>query len=118
MKLIERKYLSSSSVLRTLDFAKIAQYFTLDVITAIAYGKAFGYLSKDADVHGYIETTEALVPVMNFVSVLPTLTRFVNLPWVRALARPSVRDKKGMGKLMAFVDELSPTMRRPFTYWF
>lgn len=42
--------------LRLLDFAKLSQYFTLDAITRLAYGKAFGYMEMEKDVGGYIAT--------------------------------------------------------------
>ncbi|KAI9869784.1 MAG: hypothetical protein M1830_005090, partial [Pleopsidium flavum] len=106
VKLIERKYLSSGSVLHALDFAKLAQYFTLDVITDIAFGKAFGFLSRDEDLYGYIEMSEALIPAMNVTSVLPTLARILNSRWVKAMIAPSVKDKKGMGRLMAVANQL------------
>lgn len=115
MKLIERKYLSSDSVLRALDFGRISQYFTLDVITDIAYGKAFGYLPKDEDVYGYIETVEAVGPFLNFMSVVPALQKFLSMRWIRWLIGPSVKDKHGMGKLMASVAYIPNTTPIPLS---
>ncbi|MCJ1362717.1 hypothetical protein MMC16_001823 [Acarospora aff. strigata] len=106
VRLIERKYLSSDSILRVFDFGKVSQYFTLDVITDIAYGKAFGYLSKDEDVYGYIETVEAVGPFLNFMSVVPALQKFLSIRWIRWLIGPSVKDKNGMGKLMAVAQQV------------
>ena len=37
-----------------MDFGMVVQYFTLDVITKISYGYAFGYLEKNEDVYDYI----------------------------------------------------------------
>lgn len=99
--------------MRALDFTKVAQYFTLDVITDVAFGKAFGFLSKDEDLYGYIKMTEDLVPLMNFMSVLPTLARFLNLRWVKAMIGPSVKDKKGMGRLMALVGTVPNATQDP-----
>lgn len=56
--LIRRKYVSFGSGLKPLDVARIAQYFTLDSITRIAYGREFGYLATEEDVFGYIRATE------------------------------------------------------------
>ena len=101
--LIERKYLSSGSHLRPLDFGRITQYMTLDVITKIAYGEAFGYLAQDEDVHQYIQTTEELVPSLTLYAAVPVVARFFNTSWMRVLVGPSKKDKKGIGKLMGLV---------------
>ncbi|KAK3369917.1 hypothetical protein B0H63DRAFT_454147 [Podospora didyma] len=58
--LIRDKYISSDAdgLLRRFDLATASQYFTLDTLTKIAYSTAFGFLAKDEDVYGYIQTTE------------------------------------------------------------
>jgi hypothetical protein len=40
--LIERKYISSGKDYRPMDLGKKGQFFTLDVISDLAFGKAFG----------------------------------------------------------------------------
>lgn len=37
----------------TVDFADIGRFFILDVITRLAYGKEFGWVEADEDLHGY-----------------------------------------------------------------
>lgn len=54
VRLVRTKYISAGAVLKPLDVAKTAQFFTLDSITRVAYGKAFGYLTTETDVFGYI----------------------------------------------------------------
>lgn len=83
-----------------MDFARAAQFFTLDVITKISYGYAFGYLANDEDVHGYIEITEKMVPFLNLVSTIPVVERFFGSGWVRKSIGPGTGDAKGIGKLM------------------
>jgi hypothetical protein len=102
VKLIETKYISTSSTFRTMDFARKAQFLTLDVITAIGFGKAFGYLVKDEDVHGYIKTTEETLPFIIMVGVLPWLT-YVLQSRVMKMFLPSEKDALGIGKVMGFV---------------
>jgi hypothetical protein len=43
----------------------MTQYLTLDVITDVAFGEAFGDLAGDEDVHEYIATIQALMPVVH-----------------------------------------------------
>ena len=97
---IRKKYLSHGAIYKPLDFGRLAQYFTLDAITKISYGFAFGYMETDSDVHEYIRTTEELVPVITFCASVPILQRVLNIQWVRNLVGPSPRDKTGVGKLM------------------
>ena len=56
--LIERKYVSDEHRFQPVDIATISQYFTLDVITSLAFGRNFGHTKNDADVHSYIKITE------------------------------------------------------------
>jgi hypothetical protein len=103
---IERKYLSTTKELRRADFARLAQYFTLDVISDIAYGAPFGYLEKGYDVLGYIETVDEYMPLLAVLSTLPWAARFANRPWVRAITGPHPTDEKGIGKLMGYISAL------------
>jgi len=82
-----------------MDFARKAQYFTLDVISNIAFGNAFGCLKNDADAYGYIETTEATLPVMIITTILPWLTDILTFPLLKGLM-PSDKDLIGIGKVM------------------
>lgn len=105
VSLIERKYISTGGGYRPMDFARIAQYFTLDVITDVAFGRAFGYVTTDSDVHEYIKMTEDAMPVIMIVSVLPWLTKVMQSRLFKNLL-PSEKDKLGFGKFMGCVSGL------------
>jgi len=62
VSLTQEKYLSTRTTLRKLDFAQIAQYFTMDVLSDVAFGAPFGHLKRDEDFHEYIKTVRALGP--------------------------------------------------------
>ena len=98
VKLID-KYVPSGSEHKPLDFGRKAQYFTLDVITSLAYGKAFGYLSSDSDVYDYIQTVEETLPAAMMVTVLPWINWVLQTRLVKRVL-PSERDPIGFGKLM------------------
>lgn len=98
---IKKKYVfDATSNPVHLDFGIAAQYFTLDIITSISYGFPFGYLAQDTDVHEYIATTEAFVPILVLGTSYPSLHRFLSQPWVRRIVGPLPDDPKGMGKVM------------------
>lgn len=101
MDLISREYISTGTSLRKLDFARLAQYFTLDVISDIAFGTPFGDLRKNEDVHGYIEAMEGSLPTIIVLSNIPSLNRVMRLPVIAHLLAPNVNDKKGLGRIMA-----------------
>lgn len=106
MSYIKRKYVSTPSNRVHMDFGKAAQYFTLDVITSLAYGFPFGYLEKDEDIHGYIATTEAYVPILVLGTSYPLVHKILSTPWVRRIVGPLPEDKTGMGKLMGVAREV------------
>ena len=54
--------------LRCADFARLAQYFTLDSITDL--GAPFRYLEKDEDLYGFIKTVQDHLPVIKVLGTL------------------------------------------------
>ncbi|KAJ9148898.1 Pisatin demethylase [Pleurostoma richardsiae] len=105
INLIERKYLSTDTEFRPLDLARKAQYFTLDVISSLAFGKKFGFLDQDKDVHQYIQMTEESMPVMMILTVIPSLARLLQTKLLRRLM-PSEHDRVGFGKFIAVAKQV------------
>ncbi|KAK3944874.1 cytochrome P450 [Diplogelasinospora grovesii] len=99
MDLIERKYLSSDGEFRPMDFARKIQYFTLDTISQLAFGKNFGHVREDRDVYQYIKITEESMPVMLILTVFPALARMLQSRMMRGLL-PSEKDKVGFGRFI------------------
>ena len=81
---------------------RATQLLTLDVITAIAFGKAFGYCANDEDLHDYIKTTEDTLPAMIFVGALPMLGRLLTSALSRTFVMPNPNDKIGVGKVLGY----------------
>ncbi|KAI9817913.1 MAG: hypothetical protein M1832_004533 [Thelocarpon impressellum] len=100
ISLIEREYLSTGTNLRKMDFGRVAQYLTLDVISDVAFGKPFGDLVKNRDEHAYIEVMEQTLPAIILVSNMPGLRSIMKLNWVANMLAPTAKDKKGLGKVM------------------
>ncbi|KXJ85669.1 cytochrome P450 [Microdochium bolleyi] len=102
-KFIREKYVSASATgegLRPMDFASKIQYFTLDAITQVAYGKAFGFLAADADVHEYIESTTAMLPMLHAGADVPWIGNIVFSQRFTSLLGPKATDAKGYGKMI------------------
>lgn len=99
IRLIDRKYLSTTNKSRPVDFAEKSQFFALDVIGDVSFGEPFGYLSKDEDLYNYNEINASSLPVMNIVSVYPWLGMIVHR-WPLSLLLPKEEDQIGFGRLM------------------
>ncbi|KAK3348834.1 cytochrome P450 [Lasiosphaeria hispida] len=94
--LIETKYLSTTSEYRPMDLAQKVQYFTLDVISDLAFGSAFGYLTQDGDVFDYIKITTSVIPVMLVLANIPSLANLLQSRLFRGLL-PKETDALGFG---------------------
>jgi len=103
VSLIRRKYLSTGDHLRAVDFAPLSRYFTLDVITRLGCGKAFGYLDEASDVYGYAGQVDRMVAIMSVAMDIPLVRRILFSPFVFGLIGPKPTDEEGIGKLMGYV---------------
>ncbi|KAM7188913.1 Cytochrome P450 [Rhypophila sp. PSN 637] len=106
LDLIDSKYLYTESQRRTLEFSRLAQFFTLDVITEVAFGQAFGFLSRDEDINGYCHVAEQALPIFEWLGVFGTLNRMIRLPGIRNLTMPRPTDKTGVGMMMGYAKKV------------
>ena len=79
---------------------RLSQYFTLDVLSKIAFGNAFGYLKANTDLYEYIETGQAFLPVLELLCNHAWLRPIVFSPLVQKLLAPKDADNVGMGKIL------------------
>ena len=101
IKLIKSKYLSNGDSLKPMDLAQQAQYFTLDVITSLAYGRAFGYLERDEDVYDYIKLAEEFISTVAPIVGVTPIQDFLYRSGLIFKIAPNPDDPKGFGRLMA-----------------
>lgn len=106
VRLLRRKYISTDGILTPLDLATRVQYFTLDVITKIAYGEAAGYLATDSDPVGYIQAAEELVPMLVIMAEMPLVGSILLNPRILSLVGPKKTDSKGIGKILGMAEKL------------
>ncbi|KAL5334118.1 cytochrome P450 [Aspergillus crustosus] len=98
--LIRKEYTSTATTYRPVDFARLCQFLTLDIISAVAFGEPMGFLEKNEDLHGYIANQTAMLPIFEWFSTLPILEKITRLPGISQLAMPTPQDKAGAGLLM------------------
>jgi hypothetical protein len=107
---IRTKYTASGKTgvaVPMLDFAKMAQYFTLDSITKLAFGHEFGFLRKEEDIHGYLKMLEEVGPSIVLCMSVPFLAKIASSRLVLSLAGPKPGDKTGIGRILPFVAPFS-----------
>ncbi|KAK3685320.1 cytochrome P450 [Podospora appendiculata] len=105
IELIETKYLSTAQQYRPMDLAQKCQYFTLDVISHLAFGAPFGYLVQDDDVYDYIKMTAAVIPAMLVLANVPTLANVLQSRLFRGLL-PKASDKVGFGAFIGVANKV------------
>lgn len=99
LSLIRRKYTSTGDELRPMEFGHRAQFFTLDVVTSVTFGKPWGFLERDGDVESYLEVSESITPMFGVLGSLPWLVHVMH-SWPLRRFLPSDGDRVGFGRLM------------------
>ncbi|RSM20322.1 hypothetical protein CDV31_000817 [Fusarium ambrosium] len=98
-----RKYADEN---RPVDLGRRAQFFTLDVLSDLAFGEPFGFLETDSDVYEYIKTTEETLPMVMVTTVVPWLVKVLSSPIFKSLL-PSEKDRLGFGRVMGIAKAIT-----------
>jgi hypothetical protein len=80
----------------------MAQYFTLDVISDVAYREPFGFLATDSDLYDYLKIVESVFVAASMVTIFPWLNWLLGLQIMKA-ALPSDKDPLGIGKITGYL---------------
>ncbi|ETN46985.1 uncharacterized protein HMPREF1541_01175 [Cyphellophora europaea CBS 101466] len=88
------------------DFARIAQYFALDVLTDLAFGRPFGFLRKEQDLYAYVKTSAKFLPLMELCNNHPCIHYLLSNTLVASIAGPKPTDKTGLGAVMGVVQRM------------
>ncbi|KAK6951145.1 hypothetical protein Daesc_007676 [Daldinia eschscholtzii] len=101
---VRRNHLSTSET-RYVDFATLSRYFTLDVITRLAYGKAFGFMDSD-DLYGYTSKIDDGLKFLNLAQEIPFVRRVIFSHTFYALFGAKPTDETGIGKIMGVTQKM------------
>lgn len=87
---------------KKMDFAAVARFFTLDVLSTIAFGgRPFGFMAANDDLWDYDKLLQMFYPVMQMVCHHTIPRKLLQLPGIRDVAVPKYTDKTGVGALLA-----------------
>jgi len=100
INLIRRKYLTVGSKITPIDLAEKASYFTMDVITDLAFSQTWGCLEQDRDVDDWFRSMELFLPLAARASAIPFLASLFGIPFISRLIMPSDKDEAGPGRLL------------------
>ncbi|KAH7207756.1 cytochrome P450 [Fusarium oxysporum] len=106
VRLIQDKYISKPREFRPLLWSKTAGLFTLDVISRLALGQEFGCLNRDEDIHCFFDTLRDYLPIVSLTTDVPWLRNIAFSPLFLRLFGPSIKDKKGIGKMMGLTNKV------------
>jgi hypothetical protein len=102
--LVRRKYISKGDELRTVDFAPASRYFSLDVISLLLFGKAWGHLDEGTDVVGWVGAMDQALSLMTIAIEVPLLrTMLISKYGVLGFLGPKPTDKRGLGVVIRYV---------------
>lgn len=85
------------------DLATMAQYFTLDSISKVAFGQEFGMVREERDIYGHIDMLNEIALPVVVLSGVPYLRAIMGSKLVLALLGPKLTDKRGAGRIMRLV---------------
>ncbi|KAK5628847.1 hypothetical protein RRF57_004562 [Xylaria bambusicola] len=88
-----------------IDLAPLMSYFTMDVITKIAFGQEYGYLKANKDLYSFLQEVREHWPKVAMRIDVPLFRDIMLNPLSLKLFGPSVTHTKGMGKLMGIARE-------------
>lgn len=99
LDLLKDKYVSRDDDLKTVDLSRVTTFFTLDVISEIAFGQTFGFLDKDDDPFGYIANLKEFLPAIIVFGVYTEIQNVLKAPILKSFL-PKTTDKRGLGAVM------------------
>ena len=113
-RLIESQYLSVDGKYQVMDWADVAQYFTINVLTDIAFSQPLGYLKFNADLFDYVKTIRAFMPVLELQTNFPLVRMVIGHPIVRKPIAPTAKDGFGVGKMIGLAKQVAGERFGPY----
>jgi len=85
-----------------VDIAAITRFFTLDVLSTVAFGQPFGFMAANADLWDYDKLTTQAMMILEWVVHHKTFRWLFQSSLMQALAAPKSTDSRGMGPMLKF----------------
>lgn len=92
--------IASTEPSKPMDLAEKIPFFTLDVISHVGLGEAFGDLKADKDLKDYLKSSEAGLKIGNTAFAMG-IAWLRDTPIIGPAISPSEKDATGFGNMMA-----------------
>lgn len=90
-----------------VDWGKASQWIGYDVISELVFGEPFGFSVAGEDKYSLLSQVVKSLPIVGPLVRMPYLLEsIVKIPLLRDWILPTPWDKNGLGRLMAFHNEL------------
>ncbi|KAI1773371.1 cytochrome P450 [Hypoxylon cercidicola] len=103
---IRRKHLTTKTKFCNVDLVNIIRRFTLDILTRLGYGQAFGFQDADEELYDYATHLERALKTMSLSQEVPFLRRIVFSKFLFDIFGPKATDEKGVGKIMGIAEKI------------
>ena len=97
MQLVRAKYNGT-----IIDMSKVARYFTLDVLSTVAFAAPFGFMQANDDLWDYNKANEDFMTILVLTAHHSFIRWLLFTPVMQWLAGPKITDKTGLGPALAF----------------
>lgn len=98
---------------RVLDMSRIASYFTLDVLSLIAFGDSFGYIEANADLYDFHKIANQFFVVLELIVNHESLRSFIQSSLIQKLIAPKGTDQVGQGAIIGIAQKAVAERYRP-----
>lgn len=89
-----------------IDIAEIASYFTVDVLTHVAFGAPVGDLTRNEDVYSYLRKVSDFLVTIELGANISLIQTILSSVLLRPL-RPKPTDKTGMGAMLGLAKRVA-----------
>ncbi|KAI1862759.1 uncharacterized protein JN550_009906 [Neoarthrinium moseri] len=90
---------------QNLELGEVSCFFTMDVITRLAFGQEFGYLAKNTDHYSFPQGVRELWPRMSTSADIPWIRNVLFSKTLLRFLGPKSTDKAGFGALMGVAEQ-------------
>ena len=108
LALIRREYSG-----KPFDMALVSTFFTLDILSHIAFGDAFGFLEANEDLYNFNELANRFFGVMELIVNHPTLRELIQSWPIQKLLAPKGTDEFGQGRIIGIAHKAVAERYRP-----
>ncbi|MCJ1404234.1 hypothetical protein MMC11_007459 [Xylographa trunciseda] len=102
--IIDRNWVSGPGETKRFDIARSVQFLTTDIISHLCFGKPLGFVKNEKDMHGFLQTLESRLPIIEHFSVLTELSSLLlkvsNIPFLKRMLIPCATDQSGVGRII------------------